>query len=188
MTTPISMAKQWQYKYRNRFHEALYASPVKVLSIFCFPMVHAYILWNIDSALYFQFKSPQVQTFNVLTYRRPQVQSAAAECPALVVTAPRDPCLPTLVHLGIRQQWLAVLGAERDVGEPHRGGEREGHGEPDEAAGQEAPHALLRSRRHAALPVRLVDEHRTEVTCETHGQSLITDTYVYHSIVQPKFD
>ncbi len=69
---------------------------------------------------------------------------------------------------------FAALHGQRDVGEPHGRGEREGHGEPDEPARQESPDALLWFGRHAALPVRLVYENCPEVACKAGSAFVFT--------------
>ncbi len=69
----------------------------------------------------------------------------------------------TCVDIAAGEEVLPLPGGQRDVREPHRRGEREGHREPDESARQEAPDTLARLGRHAALPVRLVHEHSPKV-------------------------
>ena len=70
----------------------------------------------------------------------------------------------TLIYLIDGQKRGSGLLAERQVGESHGRGESERDGEPDEAARQKADDALSRLGRDPALPVGLVDEHRSEVT------------------------
>ena len=59
----------------------------------------------------------------------------------------------------------AGLYRERPVRHAQCEGRAEGNGEPDETAGQEAPHTLAGLGADAGLPERLVDEHRAERTC-----------------------
>ena len=69
----------------------------------------------------------------------------------------------TWVDLILSQQRLAGLRAQTNVRQAHGRRKGEGHGEPREAAGEEAPDRLPRLGRHGALPIRLVHEHRAKV-------------------------
>ena len=76
----------------------------------------------------------------------------------------------------------ASFDRERPVRHAERKRRAERYGKPDDTTGQKAPDTLRRLGAHTRLPKRLVDEDRTETTCNQTGARVFL--CVTHAVVR----